>query len=287
MKPVVEPHVMNDLKRIADEGILIEDVSSMPVYNEPYTTPNYVFCINHSGHMDAEYDSNRVVFKPHDVSVVYPNHIICAHSSSPDYHATVIVMSAEKFATVSNHVAHIARFEYDQNPACTLSEEQYRDMMIIVEALRTMSRLETPMRMDILQAFLLSLMEMLHVFRYGTSDRHLHMQHNSLSRRFHDAVIEHCHEHHDVAFYAEYFNLTPKYFSSLIRSETGHSASHWISIYVVSQAKMLMRTQTNATLQQIGNMLGFTEQSNFSRYFKRETGLAPEVWRKQQFARKR
>ena len=150
-----------------------------------------------------------------------------------------------------------------------------------------MSRLETPMRMDILQTFLLSLMEMLHVFRYGTSDRRLHMRHNSLSRRFHDAVIKHCHEHHDVAFYAEYFNLTPKYFSSLIRSETGHSASHWISIYVVSQAKMLMRTQTNATLQQIGNMLGFTEQSNFSRYFKRETGLAPEVWRKQQFARKR
>lgn len=272
---------MNDPERISCEGILIEDVASMPVYNETFVSPNYVICINHKGTAETEYDNRRVTFHPLDVAMVYPNHMIYPLGTSADYHATVVVVSTEVFASVSSHMSFNNRFEYEQQADFRLTDSQYPDLMAMIEAMRAMSRLDSPSRADIMKGFLMSLLEMMRLFREKNIGNIMQQGSRSLSRRFHDAIIKHCCQHRDVAFYANLFSLSPKYFSSQIRTETGHSASHWISIYVVSQAKMLMRTQADATLQQVAYQLGFTEQSNFSRYFKRETGLAPEVWRRQ------
>ncbi len=281
MESVSRNHVMNDPERIACNGILIEDVVSMPVYNETFVSPNYVICINHKGTADVEYDNNRVMFHPLDVALVYPNHTIFPLDTSPDYHATVIVVSTEVFASISNHVSFNNRFEYEQKADFRLTDSQYLDVMAVIEAMRAMSRIDSPTQPEIMKGMFLSLLEMLRVFRIKNVGNTMTQSIRSLSRRFHDAIIKHCCQHHDVAFYAGLFNLSPKYFSSQIRTETGHSASHWISIYVISQAKMIMRTQADATLQQVAYRLGFTEQSNFSRYFKRETGLSPAAWRKQ------
>ena len=104
----------------------------------------------------------------------------------------------------------------------------------------------------------------------------------TISRLFYESIVEHGHAHRDVAYYANLFCLTPKYFSAIVRNETGQSASHWIRYYVIAQAKLLMIRNPHASLQQISDEMGFSEQSNFSRFFKRETGITPDKWRQQQ-----
>jgi AraC-like DNA-binding protein len=75
------------------------------------------------------------------------------------------------------------------------------------------------------------------------------------------------------------FHLSPKYFSTLIKQETGISAGEWIDRYVTLQAKELITRCRNHTIQQIADDLGFCEQASFSRFFKKQTGMTPTEYR--------
>ena len=102
---------------------------------------------------------------------------------------------------------------------------------------------------------------------------------NQLSHKFNDAVIEHYRESREVGFYARMFHLSPKYFSTLIKQESGISASEWIDRYVALQAKAMLQQQRHLTIQQVADRLGFTEQASFSRFFKNQTNLSPTEFR--------
>ena len=60
----------------------------------------------------------------------------------------------------------------------------------------------------------------------------------------------------EVAFYARLHHLTPKYFASLIKAETGIRSTEWITNYVIIQAKMLLDSHKEMTVQQISYHLG-------------------------------
>lgn len=100
-----------------------------------------------------------------------------------------------------------------------------------------------------------------------------------VSMQFHSDLTQHFSKHHDVGFYAERVCLTPKYFSAVVKQETGHNAAYWIRVKIIAEAKMLLHIRQDLSLKVIADMLGFGEQASFSRYFKRETGLSPTEFR--------
>ena len=85
-------------------------------------------------------------------------------------------------------------------------------------------------------------------------------------------------------YYARMFNLSPKYFSTLIKSEIGIGASECIDRYLTLQAKTLLTDRQHLTIQQIGYMLGFNEPTSFSRFFRQRTGLPPSEYRERKDA---
>ena len=85
-------------------------------------------------------------------------------------------------------------------------------------------------------------------------------------------------EHRDTAFYAEQLCLASHYLSPLIREASGESPSTWITKAVISEAKVLLK-QSDKTVLQISEELGFPNAPFFCRYFKRETGMTPSEYR--------
>lgn len=77
-----------------------------------------------------------------------------------------------------------------------------------------------------------------------------------------------------VTFYAEKLCITPKYFSTLIKKQTGKSAAQWIDDYVILEAKNLLKF-SGMSIQEIAYHLNFSTQSFFGKYFKHQTGLSP------------
>ena len=263
-------------------ALVIDDVTEMPIYGEPYVSPLLVIGINHSGYVKSEYDMQDVEFRTHELAVVYPDHTLMAKEASPDYRATLIVISRRILLELHHRSPHRYLMEYIKKPDFHLSDEQYSTLMKVVDVLHRVLDMDVPSRESMMVNLLDFFSQLIDTYRFG--DKEL-PQKTSTSRllfyRFYDAIVEHYHESHEVAYYADLLCLSPKYFASQIKKETGIQASTWIYRYLIIQAKSLLRNRA-LNNQQISDLLGFPEQSSFSRFFKVHTGLSPTDFRKQQ-----
>ncbi len=80
------------------------------------------------------------------------------------------------------------------------------------------------------------------------------------------------------SFLAAQIHLNPDYLSYLFHKEAGQSLSSYILEERILLAKKLLNT-TNKTLQEISEMIGFSNGSYFHKQFKRLTGMTPHQYR--------
>lgn len=97
--------------------------------------------------------------------------------------------------------------------------------------------------------------------------------------RFKELVREHCTKEHRIPFYAGQLNISPHYLSALVKTESGISVMDWIEKALIQEAKVLL-SQTEGTVIQISEELGFPNPAFFNKYFKRLTGMTPLAYRK-------
>ena len=271
---------------IEERGTMIVDYhSSLFVDNEEYISPYSVIALCHKGCVDCEYDLKPVTFHSHDISIMRPGHVIKNISASADYSAQLIVTSSSSLNSMRqqylNH--HLATHNFfDIHPCQHLTNEQYCQVCDAFSLIQTACNVDGVYRNELISSTFHTLMVLLSSFR---QDQILG-QHNAgylLSQQFNEAVIEHYRRSREVGFYARMFHLSPKYFSTLIKQETGISASEWIDRYVVLQSKALLERQRNLSIQQIAEQMGFSEQASFSRFFKKQTGFSPTEYRDKKF----
>lgn len=270
-------------KLIEQQGlVVINNVTGMPTYNnEPYISPFAVIALCHRGSAKGEYDMQPIEFSFRDLSFMRLGHIIRTHKVSADYVTSLVVMSEKFFENVEqvSSMSFFAHNHYD-NPVHHLTNRQYRQMCDAFKLLDTVSGVGThyrdKMTLNVVNTITMLSSEFSPVVQEGQGEGNRH-----LSSRFNDAIVEHCSKEHDVSFYADLFCLSPKYFSSLIKAETGKGASHWIDNYLTLQAKQLLVDNPELNIQQIAARLGFSEQSSFSRFFQNKTGLWPTEYRKE------
>jgi len=262
-------------------GMVIHDnVTKMPVYEVPYITPYYIICISHQGSIVTDYDGRSVSFKPHDIAITYPQHLVVNHSSSPDYRATLIIITPDLMKKIHAINSSIDPFLFESIPQFHLTDQQYTDLMAVVDGLKVIVDVVKDVQNDLYYTGLLYII--LYLINYyrnsdiGPSDTSV----GTITTRLHEALAQHYAEHHDVNFYADLCCLSPKYFSTIVKQESGYPASHWIQQYLITMAKVLFQTEPSVTLQEVSDRLGFSEISAFSRFFRQQTGLSPSAYRK-------
>jgi len=79
---------------------------------------------------------------------------------------------------------------------------------------------------------------------------------------------------------ASSLHLSPRYLSDLLKEETGKTAIELIHIFLISEAKNLIKSSDN-TISETAYKLGFENLPYFSRLFKKEVGLSPNQFKKQ------
>lgn len=81
-----------------------------------------------------------------------------------------------------------------------------------------------------------------------------------------------------VKYCAEKMNLSTNYFSDLLKSETGKNAQEHIHDHLLEKAKNML-VNSNITINEIAYELGFEYPQNFSKFFKKKTGMTPTLYR--------
>ena len=274
-----KPHPIElNLQRIKEDGIVVLDnVRGLPTGDKPFVSPDYVICIGHRGQIQLKYDDQPDYSERQTVGVIFPNHSVSMVSKTDDYLATLIVVDASVLNDPMLQIINQMRYRYESHPCVKLDRHEYRMITDVVEGMREIKRLELPdnrMLMTRLLEFLLRLLS-----HYRKSKLNETGANRRVSMQFHSDLTQHFSRHHDVGFYAERACLTPKYFSAVVKQETGHNAAYWIRGKIIAEAKMLLHIRNDLSMQAIAEMLGFGEQASFSRYFKRETGVSPTEFR--------
>jgi len=273
------------INQIKERGLmLIEGVNRMPSYEKPYVSPFIVICLNHRGWLKAVYDLRPVEFHPHDFAVIPPEYILVAKESSDDYLASLLVIDPQFLKRLSlQHPLSYDHIKYRYNSASHLSNEQYEGVLGHFRMLNAISQINHPNRDELLANQLETGTQLIEI--YLQENGMMKMQESpsaqQLVNRFQNAVVNHYTKSRKVEYYANLLCLSPKYFGSIIKEQTGIAASVWISRYVVAKAKTLLHYRKDLSIQQVCYELGFQDPAAFTRYFKANAGMSPKEYRAQ------
>lgn len=83
----------------------------------------------------------------------------------------------------------------------------------------------------------------------------------------------------NVSDYAHSAGLSANYLNRLVKGTTGRPVRDWIDISRLSRAKRLLEN-TGMDIIDVASAVGIDDQSYFSRFFKRQTGMTPTSFRK-------
>lgn len=265
-------------QKINEEGIVVfNDVRGLPSGDEPFVSPDYVICIGHEGRINLMYDDITDCSEQRTVGVIFPNHRLLKVDKTDDYRATLIVVRASLLNDPMLQIINQLRYRYEPHPNVKLDKHEYKMITNVVEGMCEITRLQLPDRRMLMTRLLEFLLRLLSHYRKGKLNETL--TDKRVSARFLADLKQHIRQHREVSFYAEKACLSSKHFSAVVKQETGQNAAYWIHRQVVAEAKMLLHVRRDLSVQIIADMLGFEEQSTFSRYFRRETGMSPTEFR--------
>lgn len=282
-----QAHPIDEMvSQIKERGLmLIEGVNRMSQYEKPYVSPFIVVCLNHRGWLKAVYDLRPVVFRPHDLALIPAEYVLVAKESSEDYLASLLVIDPQFLERLSRqHPLSYDHIKYRYNSASHLSNEQYEGILGWFRMLNALSQTTHPDRDELLANQLEIGAHLLEI--YLQENGMMKMQESSSAQqlvdRFQNAVVDHYTESRKVEYYANLLCLSPKYFGTIIKEQTGIAAGVWISRYVIAKAKTLLLYSKDLSIQQISYELGFQDPAAFTRYFKANAGMSPKEYRAQQ-----
>jgi len=73
--------------------------------------------------------------------------------------------------------------------------------------------------------------------------------------------------------------ITPSHLTQMVKQVTGNTSAKLIQNKVIIETKRLL-IHTEMTVTEIADFLNFTDQSYFTKYFKKACGVSPLQYRK-------
>lgn len=98
-------------------------------------------------------------------------------------------------------------------------------------------------------------------------------------RQFNLLVEKHFREKHKVSDYADLLNKSPKTLSNLFAKYNNILPLQVINNRIILEAKKLLLYSEKSS-KEIAYSLGFTEASHFSKFFKKQAGISPIIFKK-------
>lgn len=93
-------------------------------------------------------------------------------------------------------------------------------------------------------------------------------------QRFLDLLNQSDVKHHTVESYANKLCISPKYLTNICKKHSGKTANEWIREHVLEDIRYYLK-QTDLTITQIADQLGFPNSSFFGKYVKEHFGMTP------------
>lgn len=175
-------------------------------------------------------------------------------------------------------------FGSDQVPLVEIPEQTGRELTHYVSELETEFDINDQNQEEMLRLMLKQL-----IIRFTRLGRQQLFEQNgvaletatiNLIRKFNVLVEEHFREKKQVSDYADMLHKSPKTIDNIFRKHAGKTPLQIIHQRVLLEGKRLL-IYSDKTLQEITWEIGLDDPSQFSRFFKKQTGLTPGTFRQE------
>ena len=272
------------IRRTAWENneILVAEIGNYADENIPkyFRTSHYAILFITQGSLSGRVNMVDFEIKAPSAIYIFNDHVLHYNSSSPDLKVRLLSFSpviAEELS-LSLHYDNL-QFAYAR-PAAQLDETSMQAIMHYLDLMEILMQKESPERRTTIIKLIQSLSSYFYEFHANSlSSQKPFSRSEELAGQFLSLVDMHCHEHHNIKWYADALHLTPVYVSNVVKQVTGRTAGDNITDCLVRKAKSLLLTST-LSIQQISDRLGFQNQSHFGTFFRRAVGTSPQKFRR-------
>ncbi|MFI3318531.1 MAG: helix-turn-helix domain-containing protein [Rikenellaceae bacterium] len=238
-----------------------------------------MICLN--GDCTIVIDAKQYHINRWDMVVVFPYSVVQSVSSSDDFESVVIGAEAEFFAQIqiANKSGYFTAIK--EHPSIALQEDEVTMLLALhAKLLEGQSLHEHPFRKEIDES-------VLKIILYEVAAIYSRRKPNSEEPRSRESIIFHnfifalfndFKRERSLGYYAQAERITPSHLSKAVSRASGISASRWISECVVNNMKVALRDKKRS-IAQISEEFCFPNNSFFSQYFKKYSGMSPSQYR--------
>jgi len=263
---------------------ITEERQLLSLSKYPYRSDGYIIGICTSGSAIVEVNLKSYNAFPGALLLATPFHILRIYETTEDFRCRFIVFSKDFMLGHSSDSRFIDSFNFFKRLSVPVAGTDDESAQLIVQVFgfleQALSREQDDYQTPICSSILTTLLYLIARI-YDRQHQNLSTEKNrkeELSILFHDLVFQFYKEHRSVQYYADKLFVTPKHLTETIKEVTGKTSRQWIDDAVCLEAKVLLKN-SGISITEIAHLLHFPDQSNFGKFFKRQTGLSPKEFR--------
>lgn len=159
------------------------------------------------------------------------------------------------------------------------NEDEFSSFATLVKHIELESKLKDEYSLGITRSVLHIIITKL--FRIKSTDGQLYSKKKYLSEFlvFQSMVEKNCFNNKKVTAYAKKMGLSSKTLNNIVQTVVNKTTKTFIDEIAIMQIKRLL-ISTNQSIKEIAYTAGFSDPTNFFKYFKKYVGCSPEVFRK-------
>jgi AraC-like DNA-binding protein len=212
--------------------------------------------------------------------IILPPVVIKQWTSMPDDYKSLDIFFTKDFITNNNTLNpdQFPFFERDAHHVIQISDTHIQNIATSLRAIKQKYDTDSIYRDEILKNLINGLLYEIASIYSQQAVTTTHTRSQYIASEFKKLVNAHFKTERSLSFYAENISITPKHLTETVKEVTDKTAGDWITEAILLEAKVLLRNPT-LTIAQISDLLHFTDQSTFGRFFKKSTGLSPVAYK--------
>lgn len=194
-----------------------------------------------------------------------------------------MILFKPEFLPFINHVFNLFEtFPFFNNftrSSYQLNQEQITMFTRCFYDLYQENALDNQTSIPILQSYLTALLfKAKRELKFSEKISYLKSRREEITYNFEHLIKQTKKKHQPIKYFADLLHISPIYLSECIKKTTDKTAKQMIDEYIVLEAKSLLK-QSSSSIYEVAFTLGFEDDSNFVKYFKKQTGLTPKQFK--------
>ena len=216
---------------------------------------------------------NQYKFYKHQLFFLPALQITAHESMSEDVQGYFIHFYPEFFSQARQLLRSYSFLEFNAPPIVTIPKEEVDAVLNIMERLLDLYENDFPKESKLIEWYLMTL--------FSEANRYVEQiklptknTAATLTQQYKDKLAQHIYTHHTVKQYAQMLHVTPNHLNKCVRKTHHQTAQSLLNEMLIMEAKSLLK-YSDLSISEIAEKLRGSNPSNFSRFFKKQTGCTP------------